>query len=104
MDGLNPAIACTLTAPELQQRRSGLLKKFQDAVIEVKELEDGYAYRLPSEETWITELAQLISLERQCCPFMTFNLRLEPGNGPIWLELTGPEGTKTFLNDLLSEG
>ena len=104
MDDVNLAIACTLTAPELQQRRSGLLRRFQEAVIEVKELDEGYAYRLPAEETWITELAQLITLERQCCPFMTFNLRLEPGNGPIWLELTGPDGTKVFLNDLIPKG
>lgn len=97
----NLPIACTLTAPELQQRRSGLLRQFQEAVVEVKELESGYAYQLPSDEVWISDLAQLITLERQCCPFLTFNLRLEPANGPMWLELTGPEGTKSFLNDLL---
>jgi hypothetical protein len=104
METVNLPIACTLTAPELQQRRSGLLRKFQEAVKEVRELETGYAYELPSDETWIAEVTQLITLERQCCPFMTFNLRLEPGNGPMWLELTGPDGTKAFLNNLLSEG
>ncbi|HXD30060.1 MAG TPA: hypothetical protein VN643_03020 [Pyrinomonadaceae bacterium] len=96
-------IACALSAPELQQRRSGLLGRFRQAVIEVRELKDGFAYQLPSEESWITEVAQLITLERQCCPFLTFNLRLEPANGPLWLELTGPEGTKSFLADLLTE-
>jgi len=28
---------------------------------------------------------------------MRFSLTLEPGDGPLWLEITGPEGTKTFL-------
>ena len=103
METVNLPIACTLTAPELQQRRSGLLRKFQEAVTEVKELETGYAYKLPSEEAWVADVAQLITLERQCCPFMTFTLRFEPADGPMWLELTGPEGTKGFLNNLLSE-
>jgi len=45
-------------------------------------------------------VAQLITFERECCPFLRFNLRLEPANGPLWLELTGPEGTKDFLQSL----
>jgi len=103
MNSTSLPVACTLTSAELQQRRSGLLRKFRQAVIEVKELETGYAYQLPAETAWISESAELISLERQCCPFLTFNLRIEPAEGPMWLELTGPEGTKTFLEALLSD-
>ena len=95
-------IACKLTDPEFQQRRADLLKTFQGALLETKELDDGYAYRFLSEGNWITELAQLITFERECCPFLQFNLRLEPANGPIWLELTGPEGTKDFLQSLFA--
>jgi hypothetical protein len=90
-------IACNLTDPEFQKRRTVLLKTFRGVVLETKELDDGYAYRFPSETHRIAELAQLIAFERECCPFLQFNLRLEPANGPIWLELTGPEGTKDFL-------
>lgn len=97
---MNLQVACTLTAPELQERRSTLLKKFSGSVLEVKELESGYAYRFPSEEMWIVEVTNLITLERQCCPFLRFELKLEPGFGPMWLELTGPTGTKEFLNSL----
>ena len=95
-------IACRLTDPEFQQRRSDLLKIFQGALLETKELDDGYAYRFPSGANWIAELAQLITFERECCPFLRFNLRLEPANGPLWLELTGPEGTKVFLQSLFT--
>ena len=95
-------ITCNLTDPEFQRRRADLLKTFQGALLEAKELGDGYAYRFPSDGHWITELAQLITLERECCPFLQFNLRLEPANGPIWLELTGPEGTKDFLQSLFA--
>jgi hypothetical protein len=93
-------IACKLTDPEFQRRRSDLLNMFRSALRETKELDEGYAYRFPSDGNWITELAQLIIIERQCCPFLRFNLRLEPAEGPVWLELTGPEGTKVFLRTL----
>jgi hypothetical protein len=95
-------IACSLTDPEFQRRRTELLKIFQGALLETKELADGYAYRFPSGANWIAELAQLITFERECCPFLRFNLRLEPANGPLWLELTGPQGTKDFLQALFS--
>lgn len=95
-------IACNLTDPEFQRRRADLLNTFQGALLETRELDDGYAYRFPSEGNRIAELAQLIAFERQCCPFLQFNMRLEPANGPIWLELTGPEGTKAFLRSLFA--
>ena len=90
-------IACSLTSVELQERRSAVLQKVRRAVLEVRELEDGYAYSFPSEGDWLRELAGLIDLERQCCLFLQFRLTVEANAGPIWLEMTGPEGTKEFL-------
>jgi len=90
-------IACSLTDSELQERRRVVLEKVRSAVVEVRELEDGYAYSFPSGGERLSELAQLVDLERQCCPFMRFCVTVESDNGPIWLEMTGPEGTKEFL-------
>jgi hypothetical protein len=95
-------ITCKLTDSDFQQRRAGLLKTVAGGVVETKELEDGYAYRFPLDPTWVATLAKLITVERECCPFLRFSLRLEPAGGPIWLELTGPPGTKDFLNSILS--
>jgi hypothetical protein len=100
MEAMNLPVACSLTSPELQERRSHVLRKVSESVLEVKELGDGYAYRFPGDEIWITELANLIKFERLCCPFLQFNIRIEPDAGPIWLELSGPEGTKDFLNTI----
>ena len=90
-------IACSLTNSELQERRRDVLQKVRSAVTELRELEDGYAYCFPADEKWLTELTTLVNLERQCCPFLQFRITVESGNGPIWLEMTGPEGTKDFL-------
>ena len=100
MNDLSLPVACSLTERELQERRSSVLAKVKGAVVEVRELKDGYAYRFPSDEAQIAELAELINLEHQCCPFLRFTMIVEPGSGPIWLELSGPEGTKDFLATL----
>ena len=93
-------IACTLTAPELQERRSKLLQGVRAAALEAKEMEDGYAYRFQSNDSLLADLATLVQLEHQCCAFLRISLTLEPGDGPIWLELTGPPGTKEFLTSI----
>ncbi len=90
-------IACSLTAPELQARRTTVLQKVRRAVVEVREIEDGYAYTFPSASEWLSEVAGLIDLERQCCPFLRFRLTVEENGGSLLLEMTGPEGTKDFL-------
>jgi hypothetical protein len=92
-------IACTLTNAELQERRREVLQKARRAVTEVKELENGCAYRFPTDEKWLTELTSLVNLERQCCPFLRFVITVEAEDGPTWLEMTGPEGAKEFLSD-----
>ena len=90
-------IACNLTTSELQERRRTVLAKLRDAVVEVKELADGYSYSFASEGNRFEELADMIDLERQCCPFLQFRVNVAAGSGPLTLEITGPEGTKDFL-------
>ncbi len=93
-------VACTLTDNELRERLSGLLAKVRDQVQEVKSLDSGCAMRFESSSEIIDELTRLIQLERNCCQFLEFNLRVLPEQGPIWLELSGPEGTGEFLDCL----
>src|SRR5260221_6736407 len=95
-------IACTLTTPELQERRSTLLQEVRAAALEVKETEDGFAYRFASDDSLLADLFMLIQLEHQCCPFLRFSLVVEAGDGPVWLELTGPPGTKEFLKSIFA--
>jgi hypothetical protein len=93
-------VACSLLPAELQERRRNVLSKIRSMVSAVTELKDGFIYQFGSDGELITELASLIQLEHQCCPFLTFRLTVEPGNGPVLLEMTGPEGTKEFLAEV----
>ena len=78
-----------------------MLENIRRAVGEVEELEDGFAYSFPSGGESFRELVDLIEVEHQCCPFLTIRLTVEARSGPIWLELTGPPGTKEFLTSIL---
>jgi len=73
------------------------LQEVRAAALEVKEIASGFAYRFPSDDSLLGDLFTLIQLEHQCCSFLKFSLIVEAGNGPVWLELTGPPGTKEFL-------
>ncbi|HEV8580920.1 MAG TPA: hypothetical protein VGX68_17780 [Thermoanaerobaculia bacterium] len=94
-------VACSLTTPELREREQTVLAKIRSQAREVRDLDSGYALRFAPEDGVIPDLATLIDLERQCCPFLQFELKVLPANGPIWLELTGPEGTRDFLRTIL---
>src|SRR5262245_12309903 len=92
-------VACSLMPAELHERRRTILADVRSAVLEERELDNGFSYRFPADPRWIAELAKLVEVEHQCCPFLRFRVTVEPSDGPIWLEMTGPAGTKEFLTD-----
>ena len=102
MSVLSLPIACTLSDSELRERRETVLQKVRSAVSDVKEIENGYAYEFASGGELIMELAHLIELEHHCCPFLKFQLTIEPGEGAVRLDLTGPEGTRDFLSEVFN--
>ncbi len=95
-------VACSLSTPELREREQTVLAKIRGQVQEVQDLDNGYALRFAPEDGVLADLTTLIDLERRCCPFLRFDLQVLPANGPIWLELTGPEGTRDFLRTVLN--
>jgi hypothetical protein len=94
-------IACSLTTVELRDREATRLAQFRSAIVETEELQDGYAFRLSGDGKWIGLIAELIVAERECCPFLAFELAALPNRGPLIIRVTGPAGTKEFLKTLL---
>jgi hypothetical protein len=94
-------IACCLTSAELREREATLLAQFRSAVIYTEELPDGYAFRVPGNGKWIAIIAEMIVAEKECCPFLTFELVAQPSMGPVIVRVTGPAGTKDFLKTVL---
>jgi hypothetical protein len=67
------------------------------AVLEVKELPDGYAFRLPVSTDTLMDTAAFIANERLCCPFLVFNLTVEEQSAALWLSVTGRGEVKAFV-------
>jgi len=78
-------------------RYNELAHKLSVARAEVRELPDGYAFRVLREKLSLAELGEFVSLESRCCPFFDFAMELEHNNGPLWLKLQGSEGVKPFI-------
>jgi len=94
-------VSCRLTDTALRERREGLLARVFARAGAGRPLGEGYAFDFPPDDALLEELAQVIALERRCCPFLTFRLTVGSGGGPVTLEMTGPAGTREFLESEL---
>jgi hypothetical protein len=84
---MDAPIACTLTGPELAERRTTILNALRAATLRTHRLPNGYTYDFHINTEMSAQLERLIALERQCCQFLTFNIVETPST--IRLEVTG---------------
>jgi len=91
-------VVCQLDAlGEAERLRQRALRgAMREAVAETEELADGYALRLTADPALFLQVAEWVTLERRCCPFLSFALDW-PAGGAAWLRLTGGPDVKTFL-------
>jgi len=95
-------VACTLGPAALTARREGLLAALLRRADTHEELADGHRLRFAAADDTLGLIARAIDAERRCCRFLRFRLTVEPDEGPLELELTGPEGTRDFLSALIA--
>lgn len=93
-------IACTLTASERRTREGDLLPGLVKLADLKEEIPHGWRYRFSPDS--IPDIARAIENERRCCRFFRFQMVVEPDLGPVWLEVSGPPGTREFLAELLA--
>ncbi len=93
-------IVCCLSSEELRHREATLVAQLKSLARKVEELQNGYSFQLPGDSKSLAAIAELISAERECCPFLTFELLAEPKLGPLVLRITGPAGSKEFVKSL----
>jgi hypothetical protein len=98
------AIACNIQAISAAQRPryNDLVKRLRAAVLDFIELPDGYDYLLDSSEITLPEVAEWISMERLCCPFLTFQLAVAGETSR--LTVRGPDGAKAILREEFHDG
>ncbi len=73
--------ACDLLSlsPEERVRHRQLLQRLRPAAFKISELPDGYQFHLDSGGISFLEAAEWVELERRCCPFLAFELRIAAG-------------------------
>ena len=91
--------ACDMTAIAADQRGAHLatIEQLFGIVEALRELPDGYSFRLPNDAETLQTAARFITLERLCCPFFGFALEVEREGGEIWLSITGRGEVKPFI-------
>jgi hypothetical protein len=90
-------VHCTLSDASLRSRVAEIEGALATRIAEVRELDDGYALRFRAEPGIVEDLGRFIAVERVCCAFLDFSLRVAAGDGAIWLELTGAGEAKNVL-------
>jgi hypothetical protein len=89
-------VTCNLTGQDLVERGNDVKNLFDEAE-EVRELEDGYAFRFSGSDAMAPRLLAFTLEERRCCPFFTFDLVFTPNAGPIWVHLCGSAAVKEYV-------
>lgn len=91
------SVTCRLTTPELQERKKTVIAELKKLVVKRDETTKGVRYSFNDSDSTIDLLANFIKTERLCCSFFEFNLIIGQSEGFVALELSGPEGTKDFI-------
>jgi hypothetical protein len=81
----------------------GLLTELLNLAEGREQLSEGMRLQFPPAPATLPAIARAVDAERHCCRFLRFSITVEPDNGPIVLELSGPPGTGTFLAGLFDQ-
>ena len=97
-------LACDMTAIPAQQRQVHVAtsRDVFARIAEFRELANGYEFRLTDGPELMLRLAEFVSLEKLCCPFLNFAIEVAAEGGPVWLRLSGREGVKAFIREEIS--
>ena len=97
-------IACDMSVLSADQRATHMAtsRELFSHLEKIRELGDGYEFRLADDFSAITRAAEFMPLEKLCCPFLNFALEIKADGGPVWLRLRGREGVKAFIREEIS--
>ena len=96
----NLPVACTLGPGALAARREGLLATLLRSAHAHYELASGHRFSFPAADDTLALIIRTVGAERRCCRFLRFQITVEPDEGQMAVELTGPAGTREFLSAL----
>ncbi|VXC34775.1 conserved hypothetical protein [Bacillus sp. 349Y] len=72
------------------------------ANVSVKDIPNGFTFIYPNQPSLLIKIAEWISYENRCCPFIEFSLYVSGEADSIRIELTGGEQVKNLLREEFS--
>lgn len=104
MSSQNPptqSLSCKLSTAAFRERKALVLKSLKARILHKKEMPNGFAYQFEGTDEDLDELMYFIKTERECCNFFVFKLSIAKKDEYVWLEISGPEGVKAFIEEEL---
>jgi len=92
LDNATPACDLTAMTPSQRERHRALIGTIRARLTEFEAAGDDLGLSFEPDPAVFVALAEWITLERLCCPFLGFSLELEPRGGPARLRLSGGQG------------
>lgn len=94
-------IACSLPERDMDERRRGSLAQLVASASDRRLLANGASLRFAAPDEVLPLVLQVVAAERECCRFLRFELAFEAGLGALTLTISGPPGTRQFLQETL---
>jgi hypothetical protein len=93
--------ACKMNAlsPSEREELPKLLHHLAELKPEVLNLKEGYEIRFGGKTDAFPTAAKWLAMEQRCCPFFELSLAVTSNDGPVVVKISGPTGTKAFIDD-----
>lgn len=90
---------CDISAltTEERNRYQEFEQVFSDKIKGISEVPDGYALKFPMSPENFILIAEFVTYEQRCCPFLSFSLNINSGEELGELAITGPEDAQQFI-------
>lgn len=93
-------VACNIYAFNSEEKnRYDILRQELTENLSIVEMPNGYTFIYPNKSSLLLKIAEWISYENRCCPFIKFSLNVSGEADSIRLELTGSKEVKRLVRE-----
>jgi hypothetical protein len=93
-------IACTLTVPELSERRRRVAELADRSLMLREPLPEGVRLFFAADRATEREVRAVVAAEARCCSFL--RLRLRRTGKALVLDVTGPQQARPIIDELFT--
>lgn len=98
-------VACSLNDQEFRDRRDYIRRRLAPNLDRAERVESGLILHFKGDEALRNDLEEFVTLEQQCCGFLTFDISPERGTteSRLQLRIDGPPEARATL-EMLARG